>query len=259
MGLWDGVKSFFGPKTTTTTTGLDPNSQRYVDQMRQQSQGASQLAIGGPQGGGSWFTGPQSMTIGQQVQPFMDPYQQQVVGGVQQIYDRNRAQALNQTSQQATMGGAYGGSRAAVLAGARLGEQDVGQANTIAGLLSSGYQQSLGQALPYWEQQRQLQQQQQMEPLWRQQQAQGFQNLGMGPTGQVQSQTSSGGQFGDILKTGAGLAATYFGAKGFGSLGGGGGGAPSGGYMGGPGGMPPGTQVPWQAPQWQPTYRGPYG
>ena len=199
-------------KPKTQANMLDPRTQAYVDQMRQQAQGAGNLAIGGPQGGGSWFTGPQSMSIGQQVQPFMDPYQQQVVGGVQQIYDRNRAQAMNQTSQQATMGGAYGGSRAAVLAGTRLGEQDVGQANTIAGLLSSGYQQSMNQALPYWEQQRQLQQQQQMEPLWRQQQAQQFQNLGMGPTAFNQQQ--QGGGFNDFLQTAAGAASIYSGMGG---------------------------------------------
>lgn len=228
MSLWGGIKSFFGPKTTTQTQSLDPRSQAYVDQMRQQAQGAGQIAMGGPASGGSWFTGPQTQTIGQQAGAFMNPYMQNVLDPMRAEFDRLRDGAMMNTSQQATMGGAYGGSRAAALAGNRLGQLDAAQAQQTGNLLYSGYNNALSMGIPYAEQQRQLQEQQLQEPIWRQQMAQGFAQGGMGPTGWTQTQSSQGGQFGDLLKGGAGLAMTYFGAGGqMPSWLGGGGGGPS--------------------------------
>lgn len=205
---------------TTNTTALDPSSQRYVDAMRMQAQNASNVALNGPGGmppqpgprgglmgmipqmpgamggapggpaGGSWFTGPQTQSVGDQAAAFFNPYQQNVLNGVQGQFDHLRSQALTGANQEATQAGAFGGSRAAVLAGTRLGALDQSQMQTMAGLQHQGYQNALQQGTQYAEQQRQLQQQRQMEPLWRQQQAQQFMNLGMGPTAQTNTQTT---------------------------------------------------------------------
>lgn len=255
-------------RTTTSTTALDPASQRYVDAMRQQAQSGANVALAGPhqmggqgglfgamngrmsqmQGGGgpggnSWFTGPQQMSVGDQAAQFMNPYQQNVIGAVQGQYDTLRQNALNNTRQQATLGGGFGGSRMAVLAGERLGQLDQGQAGTVAGLLHGGYQNALSQGTQYAEHQRQLQQQQLQEPLWRQQQAQAFQHGGMGPTGWTSTQTQPGGS---LIGTVAGLGMSAYGAGMFDR-------DKPGGYQSAPQfGMP----QPWQAPQWNPQYPG---
>lgn len=253
-------------RTTTTTSALDPASQKYVDAMRAQAQGGANMVLAGPNaagggglfggmlgqmnqmqrggapGGSSWFTGPQQMSVGDQAAQFMNPYMSNVVGAVQGQYDQLRNQASMGANQQATQANAFGGSRHAVMQGARLGQLDQGQAGTIAGLLHGGYQNALGQGTAYAEHQRQLQQQQLQEPLWRQQQAQQIYQGGMGPTGQTMTQTSPGGS---LLGMGAGLAQMAYGA---GMFGGGGQG-----YQSGPQfGMP----QPWQAPQWNPQYPG---
>jgi hypothetical protein len=228
-----------GSKKTTTTTALDPASQKYVDAMRAQGQGASGVALNG----GPFFTGPQTMSVGDQAAAFMNPYMQNVVGATQGHYDQLRADALNQTKQQATLGGGFGGSRMAVLAGSRLGQLDQGQAQTISGLLAGGYQNALSQGTAYAEHQRQLQQQQMQEPIWRQQMAQGFMQGGMGPYGQTSTSTQPGG---GLLGTIGGLGMTAMG-MGWNPFG---------------GGQQP-TQFaqpqPWQAPSWNPQYRGPFG
>src|SRR5690606_27342516 len=100
-----------------------------------------------------------------------------------------RGQAQMATQQAATQAGAFGGSRHGVAEGVRLGELDRAQASQIAGLLHSGYQQALGQGVAFAEHQRQLQQQQLQEPLFRQQLALGFQNMGMGPVGTTTTST----------------------------------------------------------------------
>lgn len=220
--------------TTTNTTALDPSTQRYVDQMRQQAQGASNVALGGPMpggsygganavlspqgnpmgpgmipggppGGNSWFTGPQTQSVGQQAEQFMNPYMQNVIGGIRGEFDHLRGQASMGANQDATQGGAFGGSRHALMQGARLGALDRAQTQQVGGLLAGGYQNALTQGTAYAEQQRQLQQQQLQEPLWRQQQALGFTNMGMGPYGQTstQTQTQPGGSWmGGLLGAG---------------------------------------------------------
>lgn len=210
MGLWGGIKSFFGGKTTTTTQALDPATQAYVNAQRAQAQGAGNVALNGPAGGGTWALGPETMSIGDQAAAFFNPYQQNVVNAVGNQYDRLRADALNQSK----MGGAgtFGGSRNAVMAGARLGELDAGQGQTIAGLLNSGYNNALNQGVQYQQYQHGLAQDARMDPLFRNQTAQGFFNNGLGPYGMSTTQSSSGGQFGDILKFGAGVGSLAVGA-----------------------------------------------
>lgn len=247
----DGEGDVSKKKNQTVTTGLDPSSQAYVDQMRQYAMGA---AMGGPMGaygggggygaagsnplrgavlggggglGGlgnfgfgaalgqngllgqlpannSYFTGPQTMSIGDQVKPFMNPYMQHVVDATRGEFDHLRGQAAMGSDQQATMAGAFGGSRHGVATGVRLGELDRAQGAQIAGLLHGGYQNALQTGLGYAEHQRQLRQQQLQEPMFRL----GMMNLGMGPTGSVSSQpmqrSAAGGIAGGAL-TGAQL------------------------------------------------------
>lgn len=191
-----------------TTYGIDPASQAWIDQQRGQAQAGADVALNG----GPYFTGPQTASIGEQVSPFMNPFMDQVMGGLNTQYDHLRNQALTRTSQQATQSGAYGGSRAALLAGARMGELDRAQMQQTGDLLYSGYNNALQTGLGYAEQQRQLQQQRMQEPLWRQQQAMGFMGQGPGPTGGYQIMPNQGpsgmGKAGNAAKGFLGGAAT---------------------------------------------------
>lgn len=168
-------------KTTTTNTAApDAASQAYIDQLRQQAQTAAGVA----QNSGPLFGGA---ITPEQIQAAMNPYISNVVDATQGQYDQLRANAMNSTNQEATNAGAFGGSRAAVTAGARLGQLDQGQAQTIASLLQGGY----GQAQQFAQSQAALEQQKRMEPLFRQQQALQFMNLGMGPVGMSSTGTSN--------------------------------------------------------------------
>lgn len=172
-----------GGATQTVNQGPDQASQAYIDQMRQQGQQAAGTAMGG----GPFFTGPISQ---EQIQGAMNPYIQNVVDATRGEFDHLRQQALNGSNQEATMAGAFGGARHGVMAGARMGELDRAQGSQIAGLLHGGYQNALGFA----EHQRQLQQQRMQEPLFRQQQAMNFMNLGMGPVGTHTQQAETPGR-----------------------------------------------------------------
>lgn len=254
-----------GDKKVTTSTALDPGSQKYVDAMRLQAQRGANTIMGGPGGagpympstgaganwgmptngmGGSWFTGPQTQSIGDQAAAFFNPYQQQVIGGLRGEFDHLRGMAEMGANQQATLGGAFGGSRHGVMAGTRLGELDRAEASQIGGLLHSGYQNALSQGTAYAEQQRQLQQQQMMEPIWRAQMAQGMYQGGMGPTGSTSTSTQPGG----------GLLGAI---GGIGMVAGGLGWSPFGGGQQAPASFSMPQQ--WQPPQFGMQYRSPWG
>jgi hypothetical protein len=168
-----------GGKSQTVTTAPDPRSQGYIDRMRGMATGAAGTAMAPPPGG--WFTGPIS---GQDIGAAMDPYMANVIGGVRGEFDHLRGQAAMGANQQATMAGAFGGSRAALMQGARMGELDRAQTGQIGGLLSQGY----GQAVNLAEMQRMQRERQLQSPLYGAQQGLNFMNLGMGPMGQATSQ-----------------------------------------------------------------------
>jgi len=79
----------------------------------------------------------------QGIDQFFNPYQQDVIGGVQGDFDRQRAYAMQQSNDLATRAGAFGGSRAEVAN--QMGQRDIGlnEANVLAGLRQSGWQQAL--------------------------------------------------------------------------------------------------------------------
>jgi len=173
-----------GGSRTVQTTAPDAASQGYIDRMRRAATGAAGVATGG----GPYFTGPQTQSIQDQVSPFMNPYISNVVDATRGEFDFLRNQASVDANQQATQAGAFGGSRHGVAEGTRLGALDRAQTSQIADLLSGGYNNALSMGTDYAERQRQLREQQMQEPLWRQNQALQFYNMGMGPVGQSVSQ-----------------------------------------------------------------------
>lgn len=192
-------------KPQVVNTGVDPRSQGYIDKLRSYGQGAAATAAGGPAGGGSWFTGALTPD---QINAAMSPYLSNVVDATRGEFDYLRSKSANDVQSQATMAGAYGGSRHGVAEAVRAGELDRAQTGQIANLMQGGYQQALALA----EHQRQLREQQLQEPLWRQQQALQMMNLGMGPVGTQVSQPTQKNILGSVA--GGAAAGSTFGVPG---------------------------------------------
>lgn len=76
----------------------------------------------------------------------MNPYQQQVMDANNAAWGKMNAQTVNQENDLATKAGAFGGSRHGVAEGVALGNNAMAQGAQNAGLLSSGYQNAMGQA-----------------------------------------------------------------------------------------------------------------
>lgn len=135
--------------STTQTMTPDEGTQNWVKQYRttlgnvadsyfQNNPNASQSIYDNPnfqQGEGILQRAGQG-----DVSQFMNPFENNVVQGVQSDFDRQRAGAVMQAGDAATKAGAFGGSRSAVLQ--NLGQRDINQseANTLAQLRYSGYQ-----------------------------------------------------------------------------------------------------------------------
>ena len=167
-------------ETTTVTSGPDRNSQQYIDRQRQQAEAGAQNILHSPN---PFFLGPDSRSIQDQIQPFFNPYLENVISGVHDQYDRSRSLARRATDDESTFAGAFGGSRAAVTEGVRLGELDRAENMQIGGLLSSGYRDAMDRGLAYSEYVRNLRERRAQEPIFRNQMAQGLYQGGLGPTG----------------------------------------------------------------------------
>ena len=140
----------------------------------QQSAGAYNAALAGTAGAAA--AGP---NIGQ----FMNPYTRMVTGQTLQDMERQRQMAVNQTAQQATQAGAFGGSRHGV-AEALTNEAAMRQgAQTFANLQQQGFGQALGAA-----------QQQQQLGLQAAGQMGNLANLGFGFGQQITAQQQQQGQ-----------------------------------------------------------------
>jgi hypothetical protein len=181
-------------KSQTVTQTLDPATQKYVEQMRNQALGSSNAI----KNAGPMMLGPDSRSIQEQMAPFFDPYMQQVIGGLGQQYDRLRGDANVQGAQAATAAGAFNGSRGAIAQGVRLGEIDRAQGQQVGGLLSQGWQNALTQGLNYSEYARALRERQAQEPIFRAQAQQGLLAGGLGPYGTTQKSVQPGSVLGDI-------------------------------------------------------------
>ena len=270
-----GGKKGGGDQTVTQT--LDPASQRFVEQQRQQAQRAAAVATGG----GNPFIGP---SIGQRnvaqgfggiqgsqdprlqaliaqaqgaagqfgaafdpstANQFFNPFQEQVIGGIQTDFDRQRQLAGTRAAQTATAQGAFGGNRAEIASS--IGQADINrqEAQTIGQFRQAGFNRAQQNALGLFAQQQQqagqglglglqglqqgggldlaalqgragaegtlqqLQQQQRLGPLFQQEQALRFLNLGFGQPGTTQTQQGQGGNFLTGALGGAGIGAQF--------------------------------------------------
>lgn len=110
--------------------------------------GGSYSFSGGGGGGGAAYT-PGQVDINR-IQEFFNPFQDEVIGGLQGDFDRLRSVTSSRAARQATAEGAFGGSRSAVLEA--MGLRDVGnqEASTLAGVRSSGYESARNTALQEW-------------------------------------------------------------------------------------------------------------
>lgn len=160
-----------GKKTTQTqeqTSSIDPRSRQFIEGfLRPMGKSAARTALGHP---GSFFAGPSQaqqdalqrfsqdfsgagqfgFTPGSfdpsRAQDFFDPFQEQVIGGVQQDFDRQREQAMTRAAQEATQAGAFGGSRSGVLQAEQLRNIGDREAQTLANLRSQGFDRATGRA-----------------------------------------------------------------------------------------------------------------
>jgi hypothetical protein len=201
MGLFDTTT------TSTTTEGFDPNSQDAINRMR----AAGRHLAGLLGGSGSMYADAINLGDIQGFMPgLMNPYTQQVIGGLGQQFDDLRKQASLGVGQQATSSGAFGGSRHGILEAERLAALDKAQAQQVGGLLSGQYNQALQQAMGLAQAQQGVAQQRAMEPFLRaQMQQQALSNIG--PTGRTvtQSETQGGSTLGGLLGLGTSLASTF--------------------------------------------------
>ena len=76
----------------------------------------------------------------------MNPYQQQVVDRMNEQFQYQNNQTMNQVNDAATRAGAFGGSRHGVTAGVALGENARNQGMQMAGLLQGGFDQTMNRA-----------------------------------------------------------------------------------------------------------------
>lgn len=133
--------------SNTAVTTLDPSTQAALDDYRRRA--ASRPSMFGrgsgqynPQGFNNAL-GFASQTGTQGIEQFFDPYQEQVIGGVQGDFDRQRLMSDQGAADLATKEGAFGGSRSAVLQG--MGRNDINrnEANVTSGLRSQGFMNAL--------------------------------------------------------------------------------------------------------------------
>jgi len=148
-----------GGKQVTTET-VDPATKAYADKVR---------AMGGNAASGYTTVGPNAATTGaldtygkysdagvnglaalggdpSAMAKFMNPYQQQVVDASNANFAKTSQMVGNQADSNATLAGAFGGSRAALTKGAAQGAAQGQHDAQIAGLLDQGYNTAAGQA-----------------------------------------------------------------------------------------------------------------
>lgn len=207
-----------GGGSQTVSTRLDPKTQDFVDQMRRmaiQGAGTINTSVAGPTG--AFTQGLEGLqNLPQYAQQFFNPFQDQVIGGVQADFDRQRQFALNNAAQQATGAGAFGGSRSGILQAQALGDVNQNEAQTLANLRMGGYNNALNfgmqnaqQLMQGGEALRQIQNQQSQTPFMNAQQRLQLMNLGLGPFGTSQSQPMYGNPLGGAA--GGALAGSAFG------------------------------------------------
>ena len=121
----------------TGFAGIDPSKYAPKIAAESQLQQDARTAAGGL---GS-LTGPQAY------QPYMSPYQQQVIDATLSEFDRN--QAIQQTAQRdrAIQAGAYGGGREGIMQAVAMRNNQLNRGQLQSGLLQEGFQNAQQQAL----------------------------------------------------------------------------------------------------------------
>lgn len=82
----------------------------------------------------------------QAAQQFMNPYQSQVIDANNAQWQRMNQQTQNQVANNATLAGAFGGSRQNVATGTALAQNNLAQGQQTAGLLNSGFNDAMNRA-----------------------------------------------------------------------------------------------------------------
>jgi hypothetical protein len=125
---------------TAFTKKLEPLIGQTIDTSKYAPQIAAESAL--QQQARTMAGGLGSLLGPQAYQPYMSPYQQEVIDTTLSEYDRQAAMQRQGIGQQAIQSGAFGGGRE----GVQLAEYDVGsaakRAMTLAQLLQSGFQQA---------------------------------------------------------------------------------------------------------------------
>jgi hypothetical protein len=116
----------------TGFAGIDPSKYAPTIAAESQLQQDARTAAGGL---GS-LTGPQAY------QPYMSPYQQQVIDATLSEFDRNQAIQNTAMRDRAIQAGAYGGGREGVMAAESARGSQMNRANLQAQLLAQGFQQA---------------------------------------------------------------------------------------------------------------------
>lgn len=143
-------------QNATSSTGVDPQTQAWIQQTMEAAKGAgaagpsplvgdatdynSGLMKAGNLGFGALSGSPDA------VKALMNPYQQQVIDANNAGWQRTNANTMNQVNDAATRANAFGGSRAAVAQGSALSQNNQAQQGQTAGLLQTGYGDAMNRA-----------------------------------------------------------------------------------------------------------------
>ena len=124
---------FVAPLTPTQTAGIEATSK--ASQLAQPYYGAAT----GAAIAGAMPVNPQGLQVNQ----YMNPFTQSVVGATQAAMGQQQGQQLAQQQAESIRAGAFGGDRAGLQRQALRGQQGLAQAQAIAPLYQQGYQQAL--------------------------------------------------------------------------------------------------------------------
>ena len=125
-------------KSVDPLLGQQINTAGYAPQIA--AQDALQTGAVNAAGGLGSLTGPQAY------QPFMSPYQQEVIDTTMTAYDQNAATRQTGLRDSAIQAGAYGGGREGVQRAMYEQQSDLGRGQLQAQLQAQGFQQAQQQA-----------------------------------------------------------------------------------------------------------------
>jgi hypothetical protein len=145
--------------STKGGTGFDPQTQEWINKIRQ----ATYDAAGAPPPGANPLTGQAGQFYSDQManagrgaaalggdqnalQGLMSPYTQNIIDAQDAEWDRINQRTQGQVGANATLSGAFGGSRHGVATGTALSQNNLAQASQIAGLRQAGFSDAMNRA-----------------------------------------------------------------------------------------------------------------